>query len=1460
MPVRMSKRLSHCLLAALLWCMCAQATPFVSTQTWSNAHPDIEGRLTGQLQDSRGYIWISSFNGLTKYDGYRFIKYKSNTTRNSPLYTNRINIIRENSHGDIWCITSFRTYLFDTQKEQFLDIQPALNAAATASEATAMPEIISVFPLRNGHTWLVSRRGDCFRVDDGRPLESCELYGRSFQTWENISNVYLDPQGREWILSRTGLFRYGQTGAVSNLFFTNTYSYGDANWLVCPSRCLLGRWSGRTQQLELVYFPEEIGNIRHFHQQRDSLLLCATDCGLYEVHLRDGQMARLTDKDLKSFDLDERGLIWGVLTDGRTWCRLPDGTEKCHTLPEGYPDPDSEVWFRSDHDGLTWLIPARTNDVLYFDASQQVWLRPDGLRPADNDTKRVFEDRQGNIWYRREQELDCMSLHNTPFGRLPFGDEVRALSTDSHGRLWTCLRNRHSVCCVENGRLLGYLGTDGQLHSNDSAPFASGIYCLYEDSRHRLWLGSRNDGLWLLEPTDGTGLRYRTTHFVHDDGQAGSLSHSSVYSILEDCLGHIWIGTFGGGLNLYDNGRFVHAGNGLSTGRNMPTTIRALREPAPGVLAICAKEGFYTMDCRFDLPENIVLFHNERRPGQPNSLGDNDVMDACLASGHRLFLCTNGGGLSEVMSDDWLHDNLDFRTLTRTDGMGSDITYSCIEDSLGYLWIVNPLSLTRLSLADGTLQVSDASEFCQNPTFSEMTPLYFHGQLLFGDKDGLVSVRPERLQPSRYCPPLEITGTLPARQDRMSAGRLTLGSDERTLGIQFAAIDYQDNSNIRYAYRLNGVDKGWNETAAISVTYTNLPPGNLTFHVRSTNNDGQWMDNEQQLLIRVKPRATQTLWFFLLLALLAALVIVYGIRIYLRFYHLRHQLSVEKQLTEAKLRFFTDISHELRTPLSLVEGPVSEVLDDQQLSDQSRYYLEVVQKNVRRMLNLINQILDFRKIQNQKMVLVAEQLDVRQQLQHIMDNFRQLAEQHHIDFTLNAPDGPCTIWADRDKFEKIFFNLISNAFKYTPDHKAIRLVLHQEDGRLAIAVSDQGIGIKKESIQGLFQRFETVLDSNLFKPSSGIGLSLVKQFVDMHHADIDVQSQVGVGSTFTVRFQLGREHFQNDSRVEFYVADSHFEAEATRQEILPDNPGEAKEKPTVLLVEDNAELRDFIRHILEDRYLVLEARDGQEGLQLSREKWPDLIVTDVMMPVMDGFEMVRRIKADPDIYYIPIIVLTAKATMDDKIRGVEMGVDDYVMKPFSANYLKVRVAALLEQRHRLQQRFVEQLSRQQGVSHLNLEPDMPHITPSDELFIQEVMAFMEQNMDNAELTIDQFAEAIRMGRTVFYNKLKATLGLTPVDFVQEMRIKRAVQLMNGSGFTVAEIAYRTGFNDPKYFSRCFKKHMGMTPTEYQKSGSGEQRESGSDKQQESGSGEQRESGSANSGNSPDTETGKTSDL
>lgn len=910
----------------------------------------------------------------------------------------------------------------------------------------------------------------------------------------------------------------------------------------------------------------------------------------------------------------------------------------------------------------------------------------------------------------------------------------------------------------------------------------------------------------------------------------------------------MWIATHGGGINLLQETadgkvRFLHNGNLLKGySKDKFSKARVIKE-VNNTLLVGTTEGLITFSCNFERPEDIKFYTNVRIPDLASSLSSNDVIYIYTDSHKNSYALTFTGGINQIISDNLLTDQIQFKTYTKRNGLVSDLVLSMIEDQQKNLWVISENTLAKFDPENGTFEHYNEKHLQKEIYFSEASPAILQNQLILGTDAGILKINPAAFSKSSYTPPIVFTSLkiqgVQQQLDLDDLEELKLKPDERNVSFQFAALDYVNPTSINYAYRLKGLEEKWNEVEnSRTASYINLPPGNYELQIRSTNSDGVWTDNVRKLSVTVIPTFRETYWAVLLYIILFILFTATIVYIILYIYKLRHQIYMEQQLSNIKLRFFTDISHELRTPLTLITSPVGEVLEHEPLTPSARKLLTVVHNNTERMLRLVNQILDFRKIENKKMKLLLEKTDIIELLQKVMGNFHLIAEEKNINFRLQTDKESIHCWIDQDKVEKIIFNLLSNAFKYTPANKSITVYAHTTKDKVVISVADEGIGIDPKKQQTLFQRFETLVNNNILQPSSGIGLSLVKELIELHQGNIQVNTETGMGSEFIVTLPLNQKVYEGKENTEFILSDApstHNQkqdkhkiiSKTSEKNVILQEKMEEKDTDnntdrypiSVLVVEDNAELRNFLNDILSGTYKVIEATNGQEGLEQALQYVPDFIISDVMMPVMDGLDMVKAIKAHRDVCHIPIILLSAKSSLDDRISGLEQGIDDYITKPFSSTYLKTRIKSLLHQRKQLQELYLEQWSDQKKEDPVptllvEVEPERPQIVPFDEVFMKRVMEIMHNQMDNSKLTIDEFAQELGMGRTVFYQKLKSIVGLSPIDFVREMRIKRAKQLMETGEYNVSTIAYMTGFNDPKYFSKCFKKKYGVSPSEF----------------------------------------------
>ena len=975
------------------------------------------------------------------------------------------------------------------------------------------------------------------------------------------------------------------------------------------------------------------------------------------------------------------------------------------------------------------------------------------------------------------------------------------------------------------------------------------------------------------EQISPTRMSYKLTRYQHDSNDMYSLSDNNVYCVYEDHHGRIWAATFAGGINYISQGEhgetvFINHRNNL---KGYPIDVcykaRFITSDNNGRLWVGTTTGAVAFDENFKKPEDIQFHHFSRVPNDTKSLSNNDVHWIIATQQKELYLATFGGGLNKLIS---ISENGhgEFKSYSVLDGLSSDVLLSIREDHKQNLWISTENGICKFVPSGERFENYDERSISFRVRFSEAaSTLTSGGDMLFGTSNGLFMFTPDSIRKSSYVPPVVFSKLMVANEDVIPGEKsilkvdlddtqeLVLSHDENIFSVQYAALDYTNPQNIQYAYILDGFEKQWTfADRQRSVTYTNLPKGDYIFRVRSTNSDGVWVDNERILNITILPSFWETPLAYVLYVCFVLLIIFVAVYILFTIYRLKHEVSVEQQISDIKLRFFTNISHELRTPLTLIAGPVEQVLKNDKLPADAREQLVVVERNTNRMLRLVNQILDFRKIQNKKMKMQVQQLNVVAFVRKIMDNFESVAEEHNIDFLFQTEKEALNLWVDADKFEKIVFNLLSNAFKYTPNGKMITVFIREDEGTVSVGVQDQGIGIAENKRKSLFVRFENLVDKNIFnQASSGIGLSLVKELVEMHKATISVDSRLGEGSCFKVDFLKGKEHY--NSSVEFIledsvaplsmerivdIANSSLQTEAAIADApdlevsaVKEEAEESSSKELMLLVEDNQELRSFLRSIFASTYRVVEASEGMEGWSKALKYLPDIIISDVMMPEKDGIEMTRELRADMTTSHIPIILLTAKTTIESKLEGLEYGADDYITKPFSATYLQARVENLLMQRKKLQNFYRDSLTHvtvsetpvAQGetlaghasaepVSSAAEEPAMPEMSPNDRKFMDKLVDLMEQNMDNGELVVDDLVRELAVSRSVFFKKLKTLTGLAPIEFIKEMRIKRAAQLIETGEFNMTQISYMVGINDPRYFSKCFKAQVGMTPTEY----------------------------------------------
>lgn len=1437
-----------------------------------------EGVVLTMHQDREGLMWFGTFDGLNRFDGYNFKVYKSGFNVSYGLRNNRVDRIMEDDLGYLWIMNNDgEVYRMNPHTEEFV----SFNEVSSSGPENYSP-VNHIYCFRNGETWLSTEAGTCTRIIS-KPSSpgythatfTCGSYA---STARSINLVYKDSAGNVWILTDKGLFMVGE--GKEKLEQVSFGPGGDTD--LSPYFCL-----------------REINGRIWLGTDNGTILITDTVPGMPE------RISMGVSSDVIAVSpINNRELIILTSLDG-FFVYNPLTGEKKHFDRKSYPvlpsnsmvsvyvDRFGEAWIESDADGVIHYDPFtgslrhfrmdvdKTNPnvllpsfVIFEDKNDVLWIYPrgGGFSRYDRANKRLeyffnepgspdrrfpnlihsaLSDNQGNLWLCTIQRgIEKISFFPNQFAVLSpkpttathSENEVRAIFEDRNRYLWAATRDGLVYLFDPERKVAGYLRENGTFNAGPALNAL--VYSITQDRNGNIWMGSKGNGLFRLEPEGpGTNYHYRITNFRHDPDDPYSISHDNVYSVHEDSSGRIWVGTFNGGLNYIDEKgnklRFINSFNLL---KKYPYAnhkrVRYITSDKDNRIWVGTSSGLVIFSQDFSDPSMLEFMPCFFNPDDATSLANNDVHYIYCSPENEIYVATFGGGLNKVIRKGSVTERPAFRSFTVRTGAPDDVILSIVDDLTGNLWLSSERGILKFNRQDESFEIYSEQSGVEKRYFSEATGIRTaDNEIMFGFDNGIYYFNPARVKKTNYIPPVVFTGLLVSGTDlgtndlsasaaSNDAGELflELSHKQKSLSIEYAALDYRDPKNIQYAHMLEGVDRDWIIGRGQRVaSYTNLSPGEYTFRVRSTNSDGIWVKNERSIRIRALPSFWQTAVARALLVILTLAIIALTIYIIFTFYKLRHEVEVEQLITNLKLKFFTDVSHELRTPLTLISSPVKNILDNNRLDPEVRDQLTIVESNTQRMLRLVNQILDFRKVQDRKMRLKIEEFPLGSFIREICADFRKIAEDKGIILEVNDLSDGQKLWADRDKVEKIVFNLVTNALKFTPRGKKVTVTVKSNIDSLELIVADQGTGLSKEKLRNLFSRFNSDdREAISLQPGTGIGLALSRELAELHQARLTVYSEEGKGATFKVTFKLGFAHFDNEN--EFVIADgqnpihtdkavtpSAEDDESEEEAVAPDD------EPVLLFVEDNEELRSFLKIVLADGFHVIEAGNGREGYEIARSQLPDIIITDLMMPEMDGLEMARRIREDINTSHIPVIVLTAKTDLDTQVEALKKGVDDFITKPFSSTYLRAKVESILSQRKKLQELFMASLSefsvtKPRGPYEVN--PPAPVIESHDDKLMKHLMEVMEKNIDNSELTVDELVSKLGIGRSVFFKKLKSLTGLAPIEFIREMRIKRAAQLIESGEYTISQITFMVGCNDPRYFSRIFKQRFGLTPSEY----------------------------------------------
>ncbi len=1344
---------------ALLSLQVASAQPFCQTRSFNVGDGLPSNSISKVVQGPDGMIWIATWNGLSSFDGYGFASFRSGE-RHGLLTSSRIVSIAPDGEGKVWLLAYDRKpYIFNPSESLFSSLEEVV--AAKTGRSCRVRELYTA----GGYMWLVSDdAGPSVRVKVAMPVDtsSVEVFGRDKLRGgaSKVVRVLVDRLGNEWVFTDVGIQLYGSPVASTGHFLDPVVAGGATYFATADGRFFSFR-KGDTALSPIALDGEIARNgVRALKVLDDNNLIAAVSDGLavYDLCNRSWRLVKAGSRAGNVADLfvDSRHRAWAFTEAGGVW--LTDAAvtsaSAVGTGPgSAHSSVGNAILWVEDRFGTIWLAPKGGRFGYYDEGSGKILpqeLRLPNIRyAAIPEADRFFVDRQRNLWICTTHDLSLVNFNHYIVNTTPLvaDEEVRALLPCSNGMFLAGSRSgvigRFSADGVPDGYYVKTESPDGagrMLESRVPEKFSDHIYAMYEDSDSDIWIGTKGDGLYLAHP-DGT-LR----HFRHDPADPYSIPTDSVYDISQDDKGNIWIGAFGGGLlkaeKTASGARFIHAGNEM---KNYPAAkfprVRRITHNGKGVVLLSTSNGLITFSNNFKTPRDIKFYPTVHIPGDPSSPQTGDVLQTLVTSTGDIYVATMAGSLQMIESENLLRPRLKLKSgggvgdplsMLQNSMVGGNIL-SMIEDTSRNIYIVRETSILVYSPLTNTMAVYGRNDIGGGIDFTEAAPALSRasGKLLFGAMGKIVFLHPEEIVKSDYVPQIVFTGIQfqgePEKRQMLNPEKIEVQGGRRSFAVSFAALDYSDNANIQYAYKLAD-DPDWTYIGTAHTAHFNhLAPGRHKLLVKSTDGNGVWLDNNREITIEVRPDFWESAWakvLYVALFLGVGWLIAY-------FYVLNRKNKMTNQLRKKEKQFFINASHQLRTPLTLIGGPVAEVLETEPLSDRARGYLEKVHRNSQEMLSMVNGILT------------------------------------------NASD-----------------------HNYITDDKIPDVVPHPSE------------------------------------PSQS--------------HPIPVSSAVPV---------------------------------------LPVEPSDSKSgvaRVKILVVEDNDDLRSFLCDILAVRYDVISAPNGAAGLEKAEKEQPDFIVTDVTMPEMDGLTMVQKIKQNKTLSHIPIIVLSARASVEDRVRGLSEGVDDYITKPFSATYLRQRISSIRAQRKILQQNFLEQIGQNFSAGSQDAElrgPDVgreskgessasevaadvlalssdassqpgatdvaddggeaasrpvadpaaagrrewrlesPQIADADQEMMEKLLRFMEEHIADEDLKIEELAEAVHMGRTVFYGKIKALVGMSPSDFLRRLRMQRAEELIARSKMNFSQIAFRIGFSDPKYFTKCFKKETGMTPSEYRQQAS-----------------------------------------
>ena len=1325
------------------------------------------------LKDSKGFMWFGTKDGLNRYDGYNFVIYQHSPFDSTTLSANYITSLLEDKRGLIWVGTNDGGLnVFDRETECFHRI----NLGKDSIVLRNVYEIKAMAEDSVGDMWVATSGDGLFRIkvieNTGQLSFSSKRFFNEPEKTNSISSnqvlsLYFDKKGLLWLGTINGLNRFDLNSGKFDKYEIKTKN---------PAA------------------PENASSesISSIYEAKDGAFWLGTLGGLVKLDRKNGVFRYFPHK----FDLFRYG--WGNITainedkDGNLWLATPAELMKFNTAKETY---NSYTHDRFNNQSISF----NSVSSIFIDNTDILWVGTTGMGIDYYDPKA-----------NRFNILDIIPEQPSRIGSF----SVRSILEDDNENVWIGAEVLYKWE-RKTGKIISF-----ERSSNEPTTFGNTIvFSMIQSHDGNIWAAT-TEGLFCYNPITTEQKLYK-----FNEDKPNGIPQSEVYTVFEDKNDVIWIATEKYFCKLIDKEKGIFHSITYHSASTFYEQVRpVIYQEENGQMWLGTKYGLLLFNPE---KESFKLFNNI--PDEANSLNNNMIKSICsdpVYPERYLWIGTNGG------LNRYDKESNSFFYYTEENGLPNNVIYGILPDDQNNIWLSTNKGLSRFNLQSGTFRNFDVKDGLQSNEFN--TGAYHKGksgEIFFGGIKGLNYFNPAEIEENTNIPPVVLTKIRLAETNISHKNnpefleksveetkKIILSYKDDIVTFEFAALEFSSPEKNQYAYKLENFNNTWINTGGVrSVTYTHLPPGEYVFKVKASNGDGVWNTDGIAVELIIEPPWYRT-WFAYILFGLSLAAIVYFVRQYEKNrLVLKNQLKLEqvsadslRQVDLLKSKFFANISHEFRTPLTLILGQMEGVMSSG-IDSKEKGKLQIASRNARRLLTLINQLLDLSKLEAGNMVLNASRYNMVSFLKSLLYSFESIASAKKIQLKFESESMNIQVNFDLDKMEKIFFNLVSNAIKYTQESGSITVRVKKIDAHLCeISVEDTGTGIPPKFIPYIFNRFFQVDDSITRNfEGTGIGLALVKELVEIHKGTVTVNSVEGKGTVFFVRLPLCEQigdaanaevdAVNHNFLVTDFVDENDNETETENQ--LPEN------REIVLIVEDNNDVRAYIHEQLQEFYNIKEAVNGEAGMILAKEIVPDLIVTDLMMPKVDGFQLCKELRQEEKTSHIPIVMLTAKTGFDDKIEGLEIGVDDYITKPFSAKELKARIKNLINQRKLLRARFKTSTV---------IKPSEVSVLSIDQVFLDKIIKTIEANFENQQFTPDSLADEVNMSVSQLNRKLNALIDQPAGQLMRSLRLQRAADLLKQNAGTISEICYQLDFNDPAYFSRAFKKQFGCSPTEFMK--------------------------------------------